>query len=955
MADYYVDSNASDDTGDGSFGDPWRDWWVHVNSLSASDTLHFRGGSEGFPQLYVQTADGDITVDGSDGNPITLQPYGAEYVEIRASSPYRTFDIAGDYITINGKDQLVIDKNGNTSTYIVDMGGVYNKLLDCVLHNVTNCNNAVRIVGDYCTVTGNTIYNIYNDDTSDGQGIAIYGAQYAEVADNTIYDCYGDCLQINDDPAITADGTTIHDNLMYTTLGECSENALDLKIGGASGNPVLIYNNTIYGFRACTSTCGGSGSTKGEGVTLHNITDYVDVYDNLIYDCTSFLHVSENAQYINVYRNVMYDMKTDAEDPNSSGEKGLYIWGDYINIWNNVIEDCPSDQDFLAFHPTGCSNVVLQNNIFKDVGLISNEDAVGISYSYNCWYNAGETLSGTGDVTDDPLFTNEAGHDYTLQETSPCIDAGTDVGLPYSGANPDMGAFEIEYSPSLSPSASASPSGTPSPSPSLSETPSASASESASESPSPSSSESLSASPSLSPSASASASFSGSASPSESPSASASSSASLSPSTSESPSASVSASASESPSLSPSASESPSVSLSASPSASGSASDSPSLSPSASASPSASESPSPVAASIGGIRVLIGDRFGRVIGEVTPSIGAISWRLNSIGRVILTFSKNDAKTTEAMLRHGNRVLIQFSSDIGLPDWGGVLDPPRTWGADTVAVSCYGIEYMLQFRITGKIRAFDSVPVGSIFHALLTETQFDGPMGITFGRIWTGGRMHHPRFHFKNLWDIIVNDLLPMENCDIQFVPYLEAGYIKFRAEIYEKLGEDKSARQQLKEGVNVSSAGLSEQGPLVNSFTSIGAGTGWGDDRGTSISVDRDSGNLYGLRQGSEIYSKVTLATTLERYSNTVVEQGSSPHTRPTVSAVNKPPALFSAYGIGDYLRCVLPTYGFGGYNAVVRVLAREYNVQNKECKLVTEERFQPTVRFAGIGGVETS
>ena len=354
-------------------------------------------------------------------------------------------------------------------------------------------------------------------------------------------------------------------------------------------------------------------------------------------------------------------------------------------------------------------------------------------------------------------------------------------------------------------------------------------------------------------------------------------------------------------------------------------------------------------------QVMIGDRFGKVIGEVTPSIGGVSWRLNSIGRTILTFSKNDSKTTEEMLRHGNRVLIRFSSDVGLPAWGGVLDPPRVWGADTVKVSCYGIEYMLQFRITGKIRAFNSVPVGSVFHALLTETQFDSPMGITFGRLWTGGRMHHPRFHFKNLWDVIVSDLLPMENCDVQFVPYLESGHIRFRAEIYEKLGEDKSEHRQLKEGKNVSTAGLSEQGPLINSFTSVGAGTGWSTDRPTSISVDRDSEQLYGLRQGSEIYSKVTLSTTLERYSNTAVEQSSSPHTRPALSVVNKPPALFSSYGIGDYVRCVLPTYGFRGYNAVVRLLLREYNVQSKECKLVTEERFQPTVRFAGIGGEEQS
>lgn len=350
-------------------------------------------------------------------------------------------------------------------------------------------------------------------------------------------------------------------------------------------------------------------------------------------------------------------------------------------------------------------------------------------------------------------------------------------------------------------------------------------------------------------------------------------------------------------------------------------------------------------------QVLIGDRFGKVLAEVTPEISEVAWRLNEIGRAQLVFSKKDPKVTELLLRHGNRVLIQFSSDIGLPSWGGIIDPPRVWGPSTVGVSCYGIEYMLQFRQTGKTRAFDSVPVGRIFNSLLVETQYDYPMGITFGRIWTGGRMHYPRYHFKPLWDVISNSLIPMENCDIRFVPYYESGLIRFQAELYERLGEDKSEKRQLKEGKNVSVASLTEQGPIINSFASIGAGSAWGEERATSISADRASDQLYGLRQGSEVYSGVTQQTTLDRYSNTVVERGSSPHTRPSLTVINSAPALYSTYDVGDYIRCVLPTYGFGGYNAVVRVLAREYDVQNKSCKLVTEERFTPTVIFGGPGG----
>jgi hypothetical protein len=41
-----------------------------------------------------------------------------------------------------------------------------------------------------------------------------------------------------------------------------------------------------------------------------------------------------------------------------------------------------------------------------------------------------------------PLFENIGQRDFHLQSTSPCIDAGNDIGLPYNGSAPDMGCYE---------------------------------------------------------------------------------------------------------------------------------------------------------------------------------------------------------------------------------------------------------------------------------------------------------------------------------------------------------------------------------------------------------------------------------------------------------------------------------------------------------------------------------
>ena len=79
------------------------------------------------------------------------------------------------------------------------------------------------------------------------------------------------------------------------------------------------------------------------------------------------------------------------------------------------------------------------------------------------------------------------------------------------------------------------------------------------------------------------------------------------------------------------------------------------------------------------VQVLVGDRFGRVLGEITPLLGNITWRLNKIGKTTVTISKKDAKVSENFFRYGNRLLIQFTDDIGLPAWGGVMDTPSVPG------------------------------------------------------------------------------------------------------------------------------------------------------------------------------------------------------------------------------------------------------------------------------------
>jgi hypothetical protein len=51
--------------------------------------------------------------------------------------------------------------------------------------------------------------------------------------------------------------------------------------------------------------------------------------------------------------------------------------------------------------------------------------------------------TGNNNIEADPLFVDANNGDFHLQEGSPCIDAGTDIGLPFMGLAPDMGCYEF--------------------------------------------------------------------------------------------------------------------------------------------------------------------------------------------------------------------------------------------------------------------------------------------------------------------------------------------------------------------------------------------------------------------------------------------------------------------------------------------------------------------------------
>ncbi len=142
-----------------------------------------------------------------------------------------------------------------------------------------------------------------------------------------------------------------------------------------------------------------------------------------------------------------------------------------LQIYNNTIVASAGNPIGQAFDFTSQQNgningLYIRNNISTGFGgswiqanaapvqsnvLITHNDGYLNGNNNPTWQGA--TIN--NNITSNPLFVGN-GY-YTLQATSPCIDKGVNVGLPFSGAAPDIGYAEFGSSSNLPPTANAGP------------------------------------------------------------------------------------------------------------------------------------------------------------------------------------------------------------------------------------------------------------------------------------------------------------------------------------------------------------------------------------------------------------------------------------------------------------------------------------------------------------------
>ncbi|MCJ7645922.1 right-handed parallel beta-helix repeat-containing protein [bacterium] len=428
---YYVAKDGSD-SWDGSEEHPWQNIQKAADTMVAGDTVYIKEG--------VYTENVLAQQSGSPEKFITYKVYPGHKPAIDAGGNGTAFSIIGkSYIRM---DSLEIRNAGNWGILVEDSTNIEIRNVKVSYSNLENIQirgESNQIVIEDCEVSYSQHYS----------GIDVY-EHNGRPHHVTVRNC---TAHHNQQFAGIASEQT--DNLIIDS-NICYDNELGIDIGSGDNN--IIRNNTVYD---CET-----------GIALSSNEDS-EVYDNIIYDieneaiysyCFSAngeAH-SRNKWYRNIVYNSgfgIYESKWDWQgNEGASSDHEFYInlfydigtHGAYrvpfyfqgstgIKFRNNTIY-MNANYDAVQFLE-GAINSRIENNIISISGnkspiLLDSSSSTGAVIDYNCYHNRAGTVTGLGEhsIAEDPKFVDVAGHDFHLQKTSPCVDAGD----PATGADFDL-------------------------------------------------------------------------------------------------------------------------------------------------------------------------------------------------------------------------------------------------------------------------------------------------------------------------------------------------------------------------------------------------------------------------------------------------------------------------------------------------------------------------------------
>jgi len=333
-------------------------------------------------------------------------------------------------------------------------------------------------------------------------------------------------------------------------------------------------------------------------------------------------------------------------------------------------------------------------------------------------------------------------------------------------------------------------------------------------------------------------------------------------------------------------------------------------------------------------RIQIFSNTGSRIGEIDANVTR-SWKLNDYGSGSFAMSLEDAKAVVDYLQFGNFV---YMTNDKLPDWGGMIDTPRTWGNGIITSSIYQAEYALRSENTGhRIDKFSGSP-GGIFTEL-TNKKIGTTIPVLPGDIFGSGVEQTKVYNYASVYQAC-KDLADESGHDWDLSPAIDAnGSLYFIANWYEHKGVDRQYHLYEDLNIRLSDRVLIEQGTISNRVIGFGNGSAWTSKPAAQIN-DEESSSKYGYRTFAVSLSVDSLTQVSEGVRNYLAENKEPRRTFDLIAL--DVGDTYNNIRIGDTLPIDFYTVGFTGgevgLNTRVRVLQMTFDDIQNQLRLVVDE-----------------
>jgi parallel beta-helix repeat protein len=483
---YYVDKDSSggtcSDTNPGTETQPWCTIQKAASTLTAGETVYIKNGT--YPEIVT------VQNSGTAGNYITFKAYPGHKPHITGDGSCSWNGVlnisAKAYIKVDGLElsrQPCYDA-GSPGWVIYIASGSHIELTGLDVHHPGGQSEHIQVLGEsnYVNINNNTVregkcasgIDIYTK--GDGTGSESGRPQYIEITYNNVYsinptyDACGIGAGIATERVDYAD--VHHNNVNTSRMGldiGCGKNntinnniITDCETGIAiSGNEeTKIFSNTVSD---CIDEAFLSYDHEDHPAEIHERNKW---YNNTAFNSyVPFKEYLKKADWVNasskdhkVYNNLFYnntgevvlDHTTGIKFYNNTiyGNQGISLQASSTDavIKNNIIIVNGSASYAIQTDSTTYSTATIDYNNYQNrAGAYAVIDWNGTAYNESeivdgTFFN--NTGQGQHALAGDPKFVDVASADFQLQDISPCIDAGVNMGLPYNGLAPDMGAFE---------------------------------------------------------------------------------------------------------------------------------------------------------------------------------------------------------------------------------------------------------------------------------------------------------------------------------------------------------------------------------------------------------------------------------------------------------------------------------------------------------------------------------